>query len=207
MRLSWVLAGAATAADNAWLVLNREQSSEEALTEVDEKAVRASQQMQPGGRIFAVPRAFYPNDGSYDKPGAEKEKKSAQIKGLPVSGSSWKMEVKRTSSMIKKPKMALKTWEEKMALKKVQQNIKSKENALKQARIDEKREKRQKQIERKAQKEANILKGAVVQAISTKTVKRMSRKQLRDVRKMDVHSAINPAPIKKTKGLNGKVLV
>jgi transposase len=36
----------------------------------------------------------------------------------------------------------------------------------------------------------------------------MSRKQLRDVRKMDVHDAvINPAPIKKTKGLNGKVVI
>jgi len=100
-----------------------------------------------------------------------------------------------------------KSWDEKMAAKKVQQTIKAKENALKQARIDEKRDKRAKQAERQAQKEANMLKGAVVQAISTKTVKKMSRKQLRDVRKMDVHSEINPAPIKKTKGLNGRVLV
>ena len=88
------------------------------------------------------------------------------------------------------------------------QTIKAKENALKQARIDEKREQRERQKQRALQKEANILKGAVVQAISTKTVKKMSRKQLRDVRKMDVHDAvINPAPIKKTKGLNGKVVI
>ena len=94
-----------------------------------------------------------------------------------------------------------------MNAKKKFQTVKAKENAIKQARIDEKREKRQRQIERKAQKEANILKGAVAVAISTNTVKKMSRKQLRTIRKMDVNSEINPAPIQKTKGLKGKVLI
>ena len=164
--------------------------------------------MQPGGQEFAKPRTFNPNDGCYNKAGADaKPSKQGPIAGMPVSGRSWKLECKRSSSIISKQKMVRKAWNEKMDIKKRQQTIKAKEQALKQSRIDEKREKKRVQAERKAQKEANILKGAVVQAISTKTVKRMSRKQLKDVRKMDVHSEINPAPIKKTKGLNGKVLV
>lgn len=106
-----------------------------------------------------------------------------------------------------------------------------------QARIDEKKEKKAKEEERKKRKEAADLKGSMVQvrlaskalplsfpraaarssltrirrialqAVSTNTVKKMSRKQLRAIRKMDVHSEINPAPIQKTKGLNGKVKV
>lgn len=185
----------------------REKNLEDALTEVDEAAVQAAAQQQPGGGIFSKPRSFYPNDGCYDKPGEEKKERPAVVAGIPVSGRAWKADCKRSSSIINKPKLMRKSWDEKMAAKKVQQTIKAKENALKQARIDEKRDKRAKQAERQAQKEANMLKGAVVQAISTKTVKKMSRKQLRDVRKMDVHSEINPAPIKKTKGLNGRVLV
>ena len=168
--------------------------------------------LQPGGGTFAKPRAFYPNDGCYDKRGEQTEgdaSKAQGVAGLPVSGRSWKLECKRQSSIIAKSKLVRKsrTWDEKMNIKKKQGTIKAKENALKQERIDEKREKRRVQLERKAQKEANPLKGAVVQAISTKTVKKMSRKQLRDVRKMDVHSNINPAPIQKTKGLNGKVKI
>jgi hypothetical protein len=44
--------------------------------------------------------------------------------------------------------------------------------------------------------------------VSTATVRKMSRKQLRAVRKMDPHSSvINPEPLTKTKGLNGRVRV
>ena len=165
--------------------------------------------MQPGGHTFAKPRCFYPNDGCYDNPEdtAKSKEVPAPIRGLPVSGRPWKLDCKRSSSIITKNKLMRKTWEDKMAEKKRVQTVKAKENALKQARIDEKRDKRAKQIERAAQKEANVLKGAVVQAISTKTVKKMSRKQLRTVRKMDVHSNINPAPVTKSKGLHGKVRV
>jgi len=190
----------------------REQHSDDKLPESIGNAVRDVSVQQPGGGTFAKPRAFYPNDGCYDKDGEQAAggaSKAQGVAGLPVSGRSWKLECKRQSSIIAKNKLVRKSkaWEEKMNIKKKQETIKAKENALKQERIDEKREKRRVQLERKAQKEANLLKGAVVQAISTKTVKKMSRKQLRDVRKMDVHSNINPAPIEKTKGLNGKVKI
>mmetsp|Transcript_78523 Transcript_78523/g.127409 ORF Transcript_78523/g.127409 Transcript_78523/m.127409 type:complete len:202 (-) Transcript_78523:187-792(-) len=186
----------------------RDRHLPDALPESAGQATRDAAVMQSGGGTFAKPRSFGPNDSLYAKPGEEKEApKTLAVAGMPVSGRPWKLMCKRNSSIITKNKLAKKTWDEKMNEKKRQQTIKSKENNLKQARIDEKRDKRALQLERKAQKEANMLKGAVVQAISTKTVKRMSRKQLRDVRKMDVHSEINPAPIKKTKGLHGKVLV
>jgi hypothetical protein len=187
----------------------REQHSDEALPQEVVQSIKDASVLQPGGGTFAKPRAFYPNEGCYDKDGGKKadESKDQGVAGLPVSGRAWKLECKRNSSIIAKNKLVRKSWEEKMNIKKKQETIKAKENALKQARIDEKRDKRRIQLERKAQKEANELKGAVVQAISTKTVKKMSRKQLRTVRKMDVHSNINPAPIQKSKGLNGKVKV
>ena len=72
---------------------------------------------------------------------------------------------------------------------------------------EERKAKRLEVEEREKRKEANRLKSSVVQAVSTATVRRMSRKQLRTIRKMDVNSEINPAPIKKTKGNKGKVVV
>mmetsp|Transcript_23996 Transcript_23996/g.48411 ORF Transcript_23996/g.48411 Transcript_23996/m.48411 type:complete len:190 (-) Transcript_23996:165-734(-) len=154
--------------------------------------------LQPGGFVFAKPSIVYP-DGS---------KAKQKLKGIPVSGRIGKLDFKRHSALTVDHNGTKRTsWEAKMAAKAKQRQVKLKENALVQARIDEKKEKKQKEEERKARKVAADLKGAVVQAVSTSTVRKMSRKQLRAIRKMDVHSEINPAPIVKTKGLNGKVKV
>ena len=139
----------------------------------------------------------------------EKVSATPIIKGMPVSGRSWKLEAKRMSSMqvSMNSKAIRKPWEAKMAEKAVKKAIQAKQKKLIDARIEEKREKKREAEERVKRKEANRLKSTVVQAVSTATVRKMSRKQLRNIRKMDVHSNINPAPIKKTKGLKGKVLV
>ena len=193
------------------LIFYRERCSNDALPASAAAAVERAGVLQPGGQTFQKPSCSYPNDGCYGKSKeAGDATKEQKVSGLPVSGRPWKLECKRASSIITKNSLTRKkcAWEAKEREKMRRQTIKAKENALKQARIDEKREQRERQKQRALQKEANILKGAVVQAISTKTVKKMSRKQLRDVRKMDVHDAvINPAPIKKTKGLNGKVVI
>ena len=147
---------------------NRERHSEEAVPESKETAaaIKASSVMQPGGAVFVKPSTFYPNDGAYsNKKGEGINDGPKPVAGVPVSGRPWKLECKRHSSIITKNSIAKKTWDQKMAEKKKQQTIKAKENALKQERIVEKREKKRLQQERKLQKEANILKGAVVQVI------------------------------------------
>jgi len=163
-------------------------------------------ELQPGGGMFVKPRISYPglkeSGEKYSMEGV------TPIAGVPVSGRSWKLEAKRKSSMmVPQNKMIRKKWDEKMAEKAIQKQIKQKEKALIQARIDEKHAKKKEIEERNKRKEANRLKSSVVQHVSTETVRRMSRKQLRSIRKMDVHSEINPAPIKKTKGNKGKVMV
>lgn len=161
--------------------------------------------IQTGGMVFDKPRRStigveVKGDGSGS---------ANMIKGMPVSGRPWKLEAKRKSSMFKpmNSKNIRTSWEIKMAEKAVKHAVKAKQEALVQARIEEKREKKKEVEEREARKEANRLKSTIVQQVSTATVRRMSRKQLRTIRKMDVNSEINPAPIKKTKGNKGKVLV
>ncbi|EKX44446.1 hypothetical protein GUITHDRAFT_139698 [Guillardia theta CCMP2712] len=129
---------------------------------------------------------------------------------MPVSGRQWKLDCKRSSSMRVANKLIRKSWDEKMKERARDKQIKAKQDALVQARIDEKREKKRLAEERQKRKEENRLKGAVVQSISTMKVKKMSRKQLRMIRKMDTSNegkVFDLKPIEKTKGLKGKVKI
>jgi hypothetical protein len=184
--------------------LGREIPSEEALP-ADVPDVPGT--IQPGGGVFDKPRRNPIGVDKIDKEGDAKPGAVA-IKGVPVSGRVWKLDGKRKSNMFKPMNKNLrKDWEAKMAEKAVKKAVMAKQEALVQARIEERRAKRQEVEDREKRKEANRLKSSVVQAVSTATVRRMSRKQLRTIRKMDVNSEINPAPIKKTKGNKGKVIV
>ena len=129
------------------------------------------------------------------------------VKGLPVSGRSWKLDFKRSSAMVVSNKLIRKGWDRKMKEKVAKKQIQDKERKLVDERIEAKREKKRQEEERKKRKAENQLKSSTVQVVGTNTVKKMSRKQLRTIRKMDVNSEINPAPIQKTKGLKGKVLI
>eukprot|EP00960_Hanusia_phi_P041804 755160-Hanusia_phi.AAC.1 len=182
----------------------REVPSDEKLPE--ELQTMPQVEIQPGGVMFAKARLSYPNDKDDD----EGAKRPAQIRGMPVSGRQWKLECKRSSSMRVANKLIRKSWDEKLKDRARDKQIKAKQNALVQARIEEKREKKRLAEERQKRKEENRLKGAVVQSISTMKVKKMSRKQLRMIRKMDTSNegkVFDPKPIEKTKGLKGKVKI
>ncbi|KAJ1472600.1 hypothetical protein T484DRAFT_1914443, partial [Baffinella frigidus] len=191
---------------------------------------------QPGGGKFQKPVVSYPKPT--DRPYGEAEmddgayisaKQGGGVKGVPVSGRAWKLDFKRSSAMVVSNKLIRKGWDAKMKEKQARKNIQDKEKKNVDERVQEKRDKKTKEEERKKRKDENILRSSTVQVVGTNTVKKMSRKQLRTVRKfqivgkntvkkmswkqlrtvrkMDVNSEINPAPIHKTKGLKGKVIV
>ena len=109
-----------------------------------------------GGGVFVKPTTIYPV-------GEAKAPEGQQVKGVPVSGRSWKLECKRKSSMAVAGKLIRKSWEDKMAAKAIHQAIKSKEKTLIDARIEEKKRKKQEREDRKKRKETNQLKSAVFQ--------------------------------------------
>jgi Zn-dependent metalloprotease len=104
--------------------------------------------------MFVKPTTMYP---------IGEAKAPTEVKGVPVSGRSWKLECKRKSSMAVAGKLIRKSWDDKMAAKAVHQAIKSKEKSLIDARIEERKRKKQEREDRKKRKEQNQLKSAVFQ--------------------------------------------
>ena len=108
-----------------------------------------------GGSVFIKPTTMYPV--------GEAKVSESSVKGVPVSGRSWKLECKRKSSMAVAGKLIRKSWDDKMSAKAVHQAVKAKEKSLVDARIEEKKRKKQEREDRKKRKEQNQLKSAVYQ--------------------------------------------
>ncbi|XP_053376073.1 coiled-coil domain-containing protein 86-like [Mercenaria mercenaria] len=104
-------------------------------------------------------------------------------KGKPKSGRVWKSEKSRFSE--KRLDKTLKTsWAKKMQLKAEKKSIKSFEKQLKEDRNRQLEEKRKRQEENKKRRLENERKNEVVQPIkNTAKIKRMKKKQLRQVQK------------------------
>ncbi|KAH9376861.1 coiled-coil domain-containing protein 86-like [Haemaphysalis longicornis] len=118
-------------------------------------------------------------------------------RGVPKSGRVWKTEKKRFSSMVKD--RPLKTsWKTKMqeraerkALLALDREIKDE----KKRKIEEKKKRREENLRRR---EENAKKAEIVQVIkNTAKIKRMSKKQLRFIKKADT-TVVSKSPTTKT---------
>lgn len=130
---------------------------------------------------------------------SKKKKNDAEEipRGVPKSGRVWKTEKKRFSSMVKD--RPLKTsWKTKMqeraerkALLALDREIKDE----KKRKIEEKKKRREENLRRR---EENAKKAEIVQVIkNTAKIKRMSKKQLRFIKKADT-TVVSKSPTTKT---------
>merc|ERR1712136_609935 len=109
--------------------------------------------------------------------------KCAEVRGKPKSGRVWKSQGKKKSTIIK-VKSLHKSWAVRTKERAEQQSIKNYERELKEAADLEKEQKRQRAAEQKKRREENALKSEIVQNIkSTAKIKRMKKKQLRQLQK------------------------
>ncbi|KAL5017239.1 hypothetical protein ScPMuIL_006828 [Solemya velum] len=105
-------------------------------------------------------------------------------RGRPKSGRLWKTTRTNRYSEIKKDKPLRSSWSEKMARKAEQKSVKNLEKELKEGRTKELEEKRKRQEEKKKRKMENEKKSEIVQTIkNTAKIKRMKKKQLRQIEK------------------------
>ncbi|KAJ3021082.1 hypothetical protein HKX48_009255 [Thoreauomyces humboldtii] len=106
----------------------------------------------------------------------------ASVRGKPVSGKVWKtQQEKRHTSM--RPRMLRQGWEKQMEERKRRDILKTIEGELKAQTAAEKQKRKEATIERHKRKAENEKKGEVVQKVSAGKVKRMKKKQLRQIRK------------------------
>uniref|UniRef100_A0A131XDW8 Coiled-coil domain-containing protein 86 n=1 Tax=Hyalomma excavatum TaxID=257692 RepID=A0A131XDW8_9ACAR len=116
----------------------------------------------------------------------KKQKDAEEIpRGIPKSGRVWKREKKRFSSMMKD--RPLKTsWKVKMEQRAERKALLAMDRELKEEKkrkIEEKKRRREENLRRR---EENAKKSEVVQVIkNTAKIKRMSKKQLRHIKKAD----------------------
>ena len=113
-------------------------------------------------------------------------------RGRNASGRNWKNQSNSRSStrasrtMISNNNNSKRTWEEKAAEQQRKKEIKERENEMRQAKIDAKKEKRRLREEQEKRRAENELKNMKVQTL-TKNVdgklKAMSKKQLRQIKK------------------------
>mmetsp|Transcript_2436 Transcript_2436/g.6167 ORF Transcript_2436/g.6167 Transcript_2436/m.6167 type:complete len:277 (+) Transcript_2436:50-880(+) len=112
------------------------------------------------------------------------------VRSVPASGRWWKKhQVEKNSMQIYKanPKTLSTSWEKKMALRKKRETIKDLEAQLKAQRDEDNRIAREKRAAKKKRKAENELKNARVQVLrNTEKIKKMSKKQLRMVKKTEV---------------------
>ncbi|KND03281.1 uncharacterized protein SPPG_02332 [Spizellomyces punctatus DAOM BR117] len=116
--------------------------------------------------------------------GGEKKTKAAieTVRGKPVSGRAWKVtQTKRHSAM--RPKMLRPGWVKQQEDRKKREIVKTIEKELKDQKIAAKQKKREEEKERQKRKEENEKRAEVVQQVSAAKLKRMKKKQLRQLRK------------------------
>ncbi|XP_078591156.1 coiled-coil domain-containing protein 86-like [Branchiostoma floridae x Branchiostoma japonicum] len=107
-------------------------------------------------------------------------------RGKPKSGKFWKTVRSERHSNIKKDKPLRTTWNKKMQQRAEKQSIKSFEKELKELKQKQLEEKRKRQEEHKKHKLENERKSEIVQPIkNTAKIKRMKKKQLRQIQKRD----------------------
>ncbi|XP_071848413.1 coiled-coil domain-containing protein 86-like [Apostichopus japonicus] len=112
------------------------------------------------------------------------ESLSTQPKGRPKSGRTWKTEQRQRFSSLKKDKNLRSSWKWKMDEKARLKSLKAYENELKAARREEFEKLKKKRIAKKKRQEENERKSEVVQVIkNTAKIKRMKKKQLRQLEK------------------------
>merc|ERR1712189_154759 len=109
--------------------------------------------------------------------------KCAEVRGKPKSGRVWKSQGKKKSTIIK-VKSLHKSWAVRTKERAEMQSIKSYEKELKDAADEAKEQKRLRTEEQKKRREENALKSEIVQNIkSTAKIKKMKKKQLRQLQK------------------------
>lgn len=91
---------------------------------------------------------------------------------------------KRASSIVKTNKFQAKSYATRMKEKQEFREMKEQENSLKELMRSEKAEERRKAEQRKLQKEENAKKGLVTQKITTKALKKLTPKQMKNIMKM-----------------------
>ncbi|CAH1262230.1 CCDC86 [Branchiostoma lanceolatum] len=107
-------------------------------------------------------------------------------RGKPKSGKFWKTVRSERHTSIKKDKPLRTTWNKKMQQRAERKSIKSFEKELKELKQKQLEEKRKRQEEHKKQKLENERKSEIVQPIkNTAKIKRMKKKQLRQIQKRD----------------------
>ncbi|KAI8823950.1 coiled-coil domain-containing protein 86 [Fimicolochytrium jonesii] len=107
---------------------------------------------------------------------------AAGVRGKPVSGRVWKTtQTKRHTSM--KPRMLRQGWGKQIEERKQHQVMKAIEKELKDEKAAERQKQKDAEKERLKRKEENEKKAEVVQKVSAAKVKRMKKKQLRQLRK------------------------
>ncbi|KAL7749025.1 Ccdc86p [Sorochytrium milnesiophthora] len=102
---------------------------------------------------------------------------AATVRGAPVSGRVWKSIKKRTSSMV--PENVKSGWDKRRKEELLRKAVKEHQQELKQAKAEEKVARRQAHIEQEKRKLANAKRAEVTQVVSSRKVKRMSKKQYR----------------------------
>merc|ERR1719431_2079270 len=108
-----------------------------------------------------------------------------QVLGIPKSGRNWKPCKGRFSSL-QKDKPLRSKWDRKMAEKRKKSNIKDFQKKLGEARRQEKLAYKQRVEDHRKTKQENQQKSEIVQVIrNTAKLKRMKKKQLRQIEKRD----------------------
>ncbi|KAI8999486.1 hypothetical protein BC832DRAFT_541834 [Gaertneriomyces semiglobifer] len=143
----------------------------------NEQEMAVSEPSTEGNEIDAVSREVLRHENGVDVP-----KGVVPVAGKPVSGRVWKTtQTKRHTSM--KPKMLRQGWAKQMEERRKREMVKSIERELKEQAASEKQRKREEAKERQKRKEENEKKAEVVQQVSAAKLKRMKKKQLRQLRK------------------------
>ncbi|KAJ3056906.1 hypothetical protein HK097_003066 [Rhizophlyctis rosea] len=110
-------------------------------------------------------------------------KKSDIPRGKTVSGRPWKaVQNKRHSSM--RPKSVRPGWAKQVEERKQKQIVKAIQDEIIEAKKAEKEKKKQEAKEREERKKANEARGEVVQKVSAAKLKRMTKKQMRQLKKV-----------------------
>lgn len=120
-------------------------------------------------------------------------KKEEVIRRVPVSGRWWKgVEKSRHSMKFKKPSKLTKSWKRKMEERKKRKEIKQLENEVNALREEKKEKERVKRENKRKRKAAADMMNTRYQVITNADkIKKMSRKQLRKIKKAKVDNEGN----------------
>ncbi|TRY54383.1 hypothetical protein DNTS_031396 [Danionella cerebrum] len=124
------------------------------------------------------------------------EKKGKTVPfGKPKSGRVWKERKTQRFSALLRDKPLCSSWEKKMQAKREKQLVKQFQQQLKDEQTREKEEKKKRRAENLKRRAENERKAEIVQVIkNTAKIKRMKKKQLRNIEKRDTLSMVQKTP-------------